>query len=197
MGNVNKMMVFSSLRSSGVANKLIFSSLRHSLFKTPLRNELVKTGVRNGSERKMVITPSRFEWVEFKDMVNFNVWLAVIPMVTVVTLSNLFYGQAALTEIPDDYRPKPYEYYKQPLSRFFCWAFHHSAEAIYEQNLHQINIENEKRKLNLLWRKVKQLSSERQDSKNWIYIPAHREQSVYAGYYARQRELADDGLAGK
>lgn len=67
--------------------------------------------------KTMVITPSRFQWHKFKDMLHFYVMLGVIPIAGIVFYANVFIGPAQLTEAPTDRVPKHWEYHR--VSHFF------------------------------------------------------------------------------
>lgn len=63
-------------------------------------------------KRIMVITPSRFQWHKFKDEFHFYTMLGAIPLGLIIIYANVFIGPAELAEIPEDYEPKNWEYYK-------------------------------------------------------------------------------------
>lgn len=65
----------------------------------------------HGGPRKMVITPSRWQWHKYKDMLHFYTMLGLIPLGSLVFLINVFVGPAKLAPIPEDYTPKNWEYY--------------------------------------------------------------------------------------
>lgn len=58
------------------------------------------------------IQPSRWQWNKFKDLFHFYVMLGAIPAGLVIFYSNVFIGPATLSEIPEDYVPKHWEYYR-------------------------------------------------------------------------------------
>jgi len=60
----------------------------------------------------MKITPSRYQWQEFKDHLHFYTLLGLIPGLGIVFYTNVFIGPAKLAEIPEGYVPKNYEYYQ-------------------------------------------------------------------------------------
>lgn len=62
--------------------------------------------------KTMVITPSRFQWHKFKDMLHFYVMIGLIPISAIVFYANIFIGPAQLTEAPTDHLPKHWEYHK-------------------------------------------------------------------------------------
>ncbi|XP_045620413.1 NADH dehydrogenase [ubiquinone] 1 beta subcomplex subunit 5, mitochondrial [Procambarus clarkii] len=121
--------------------------------------------------RKMVITPSRWQWHKYKDMLHFYTMLGVIPLGTLVFLVNVFIGPAELAPIPEGYTPKYWEYYSHPISRFLSRYMCTSHQQDYEKYLHFMYDENEKKQIRLTEKKVRDLMSERGDSKAMYYRP--------------------------
>lgn len=62
--------------------------------------------------RLMPITPSRFQWHKFKDLFHLYVMVGAIPLTALIFYTNVFIGPAQLTETPEDYVPKHWEYYR-------------------------------------------------------------------------------------
>lgn len=62
--------------------------------------------------RVFPLQPSRWQWNKFKDLFHFYVMVAAIPLGLVTLYANVFIGPATLTEIPEDYTPKYWEYYR-------------------------------------------------------------------------------------
>lgn len=70
--------------------------------------------------RVFPMEPSRWSWTKFKDYFHFYVMLGVIPCSLFVTGMNLFIGPATLSEIPEGYTPKYWEYYKVSCTLLRC-----------------------------------------------------------------------------
>ncbi|XP_053646163.1 NADH dehydrogenase [ubiquinone] 1 beta subcomplex subunit 5, mitochondrial isoform X1 [Cherax quadricarinatus] len=121
--------------------------------------------------RKMVITPSRWQWHKFKDMLHFYFMLGVIPLGTLVFLVNIFIGPAKLSPIPEGYIPKNWEYYPHPISRFLARYLYTSHQQDYEKYLHFMYEEKEKQQMRLLEKKIRTLMAERGDSQAMFYRP--------------------------
>merc|ERR1712150_415271 len=68
----------------------------------------------------MVIQPSKYEWTRFKDDLHFYVMLGLVPMGALILYANVFIGPAELSEIPEDYEPKEWEYFQSPIKRWFA-----------------------------------------------------------------------------
>ena len=113
----------------------------------------------------MVREPTHFEWKQHKDHVHFYVTLAVIPIAGILRYSSLVIGRpkVELAEIPENYEPEHWEYFPHPMQRFIKSYIHEKPEKTYEVGLHIMNLKNEKRKMNQLEKKMKELMGERQD----------------------------------
>lgn len=61
--------------------------------------------------RTFPLVPSRFQWGKFKDLLHFYTLLGIIPVGAVLFYTNVFIGPATLSEIPEGYVPKHWEYY--------------------------------------------------------------------------------------
>lgn len=73
----------------------------------------LNTGSRQMSDHRVFpMEPSRWAWTKFKDYAHFYFMLGLIPCSLVVTGMNVFIGPATLSEIPEGYTPKYWEYYK-------------------------------------------------------------------------------------
>jgi NADH dehydrogenase (ubiquinone) 1 beta subcomplex subunit 5 len=126
--------------------------------------------VRHGGDhRTMPLTASRWQWHKFKDMVHYYIMLGAIPLSLVVLYANIFIGPAQLSEIPEDYVPKHWEYYRviifckwnlteisllmiffflqHPIQRFFARYVYTNPQQEYEKYMHILYEEEEKRQL--------------------------------------------------
>ncbi|XP_071536727.1 NADH dehydrogenase [ubiquinone] 1 beta subcomplex subunit 5, mitochondrial [Panulirus ornatus] len=124
-----------------------------------------------GGPRKMIITPSRWQWHKFKDLLHFYIMLGVIPLGIMTFAINIFIGPAQLAPIPEDYVPKPWEYYAHPISRFLAKYLYTSHQQDYEKYLHFMYEENEIKQMKLIEKKVHKVMAERGDSQAYYYRP--------------------------
>lgn len=65
---------------------------------------------QSSDHRVFPLGPSRFQWKKFKDHLHFYTLLGLIPCGLVLLYANVFIGPATLSEIPEDYEPKYWEY---------------------------------------------------------------------------------------
>lgn len=74
---------------------------------------ILAASIRNGGhdQRTMHITPSRYNWQQYKDLFHFYFFLGVIPLSVLTFFINIFVGPATLEEVPPGYIPKHWEYH--------------------------------------------------------------------------------------
>lgn len=150
-----------------------------------------------GGEAKMKIIPSNFEYRQWKDDVHYYFVLGLAPVAVIVTAVNMFIGKAELIDIPEGYEPQHWEYYQHPISRWISKNIYSTPQKEYEKQMHVINMENEKRKLRLLERKVNMLMGTRGDYKGWYYVPTgERRAYIQRGIVEDRKELPARGSMG-
>jgi NADH dehydrogenase (ubiquinone) 1 beta subcomplex subunit 5 len=121
---------------------MIFSKLK------PLLSQRIIGLHRPMSEHRVFpMQPSRWQWNKFKDMFQFYVMLGVIPLGLITLYANVFVGPATLSEIPEDYTPKYWEYYRHPITRFIARYILTNPQQEYEKYLSFIFMEQEKKQL--------------------------------------------------
>lgn len=137
----------------------------------------------SGHDKHFVVEPSRFQWHKFKDLVHYYVMVGAIPCVAVTLYANIFIGPATLTEIPEDYEPKHWEYYRHPISRWIARYMVPSEQQDYEKMCHAVFEEHEKARIRLLERKIKKSMAKNQDYEAYYYKP------VTAKYLRNQERI--------
>ncbi|KRT80252.1 hypothetical protein AMK59_6506 [Oryctes borbonicus] len=120
----------------------------------PVLSNLISRIPKNGviqrqmsDHRVLPYRPTRFQWLKFKDLMHLYIALGVIPLGLFTLYCNTFIGPATLTEIPEDYVPKHWEYYRNPISRGIAKYILTSPQQEYEKYLHHIFEEDEKKKI--------------------------------------------------
>lgn len=135
------------------------------------------------------VTPSRFNYTQFKDDFHFYAMLGIIPLGTIIFLVNIYVGPAELAETPEGYEPKHWEYYQNPIKRFFARYFQPPEEQEYEKHLHLLQEEMDRVEWRVNWKKVRKLMAERGDYKGPFFIPTDIGRQVRrARYEAEQLE---------
>lgn len=139
-----------------------------------------------GHGNHMVIEPTRFQWHKFKDLFHFYVMVGLIPVLGLVLYTNIFIGPAQLTEIPEGYTPKHWEYHRHPISRWIARYISVPPQQNYEVTMHAIWEEQQKAQMNLLEKEIKRKMGENQDYEAYYYRP------VTAKYYRFTKEVAEE-----
>ncbi|XP_011312200.1 NADH dehydrogenase [ubiquinone] 1 beta subcomplex subunit 5, mitochondrial [Fopius arisanus] len=138
-------------------------------------NNIVQNGTTkrhmSGHERTMSIIPSRWMWDKTKDLFHLYFMVAAIPIGLTIFFTSIFIGPATLTEIPEGYTPKEWEYHRSPITRFLQRYIMTTDQMEYEKYCHFIWTEQEVMKCRALENKVKALIAERKDYQAYYYYP--------------------------
>ncbi|CAG9859219.1 unnamed protein product [Phyllotreta striolata] len=164
---------------------VVISTLR-SLIRLPIsivKNDAPKRFM--SEHRTFVIKSSDWQWTKFKDYINFYVLLGVIPCSLAIFYANVFIGPSTLAEIPPDYTPKHWEYYRSPVTRFIAKYIMTNPQQDYEKFLAYMYQESEIKRIRLLESEIKKRMSEKLDYQAYYYRP------VLAKYHRVSREAAD------
>ncbi|KAA3669806.1 NADH dehydrogenase (ubiquinone) 1 beta subcomplex subunit 5 [Paragonimus westermani] len=113
--------------------------------------------LRLSSTKMMVTKPSEFLNKKFIDSAvgplsfnwtqHFFIMLGVVPCLVLVFCVNLFVGPAELTDIPEGYEPRFWEYYRHPISRLIAKHFTPHPQMLYESTLGYLDDIREEREL--------------------------------------------------
>merc|ERR1712127_225113 len=167
------------------ANKSILF-LKKGAQSTALKPSTIVNQSRGSHGRTMFIRPGKFYTKKYFDMIHFHICLTAGPVLAFIGYNSLFVGPATLTDIPEDYEPRHYEYHKNPIRRFLAKYFYASIEQAHELTLNDIYNEQCKQKMRALEYKVKQRMKEKQDYKAWYYIPVPEESQIIKQTYINE-----------
>ncbi|XP_017781891.1 PREDICTED: NADH dehydrogenase [ubiquinone] 1 beta subcomplex subunit 5, mitochondrial-like [Nicrophorus vespilloides] len=161
---------------------MIFSALRklksHPTFHAILRRTYC-------DHRTFPLQPSRFQWIKFKDLMYFYIGIGVIPLTIITFVTNVFVGPATLSDIPEDYTPKYWEYYRNPITRVIARYILSDPQQEYEKYLHCMFEESERAALLKIEEMIKNRMEKKCDYQAYYY------RQVLAKYYRIQRYNAE------
>lgn len=121
------------------------------------------------------IEPTRWQWNKCKDMLHFYTAIGVIPLSILTFVVYVYVGPAQLTEIPEGYVPKHWEYYRNPITRFIMKHFNESHQECYERTMHMMYEETRKAKILELQDRILELMKNRQDHAEFYHVPFNAE----------------------
>ena len=70
----------------------------------------------------MEIHPSDAEWIDVKNWTHFYIILTAVPLAVGITIINIR-ANPVLSEVPEGYEPRHWEYHKHPIARFLAKHF--------------------------------------------------------------------------
>ncbi|CAH8651253.1 unnamed protein product [Schistosoma intercalatum] len=136
---------------------------------------LVSTVIsRNAShERKMPKRVSDFMSRVFFDSVHFYIMLGLVPSLLLIFFVNLFIGPAELTDIPEDYEPRHWEYHKHPITRFIAKYMCEHPQKLYESSLAELDEVRYTKELVDEERWFRKSQLEKGDFRAWYFVPVN------------------------
>lgn len=135
----------------------------------------------------MSIAPSYFAPQQLKDMIYFYTVLISIPLAVITAIINIR-ANPELTEIPEGYEPRHWEYYRNPVARFMAKHMFMPNETDVEMLMSMEGEKAENIMLNKIRRNVDKVMSFYSDHRSSYFVP-------YFGEYIRRGR--DDFLYGQ
>lgn len=136
----------------------------------------------------MDIEPSNYGWKHMKDMIHLYTMISIVPLAVITTIINIR-ANPELTEIPEGYQPRYWEYYKHPIARFVARHFFNPME--YEYELHIANCQYQAE--SAIMQKIIQNAD-----KSMRFYNDHRSiyfRPAYAEWFRIGRDDAERGIA--
>ncbi|KAG5453135.1 NADH dehydrogenase [ubiquinone] 1 beta subcomplex subunit 5, mitochondrial [Clonorchis sinensis] len=145
-----------------------------------------------GTKRLFEVKPSEFLNARALDTLHFYAMLGLVPCLVLVFLVNVFVGPAELTDIPEGYEPRHWEYHKHPISRFIAKYMSPHPQKTYESFLGQLDDIREQKELIFEDRWLRSSDRTYGDYRGWYFIPANP-----AGVIRARKELELDQEIGE
>lgn len=136
----------------------------------------------------MDVQPSSYGWMHTKNIWHFYTLLALIPGSIIMTIINIR-ANPELTEIPEGYTPRHWEYYKHPLTRFIARYCFIPMETEHEMMMSLYDIHGEYRIMKSIQQNVDKVMSFYNDHRTRYFHPYYGDyfrvgrDDTYYGYY--------------
>lgn len=122
----------------------------------------------------MVIEPSSYQWKKFKDACHFYFLMGTIPITVIISIISVR-SNPELSEIPEGYEPRHWEYYKHPLTRFTARYLFQTAELDHEMSMALCEDESENNMLKRVTRKADRVMKFYNDHRSQYFRPFYAE----------------------
>lgn len=155
-----------------------------SLILKPLSHKLTRPNLvlkRHSGHNNIGITPSYFSAYQVRDMFLFYSFIVGVPIAIITTIINIR-ANPELSEIPEGYEPRHWEYSRHPITRFLARYIFEPNELEWEMLMCMENEKGENLLINKLRRRVEKVMSFYNDHRSYYFTP------VFGDYYRRARE---------
>ncbi|TNN05872.1 NADH dehydrogenase [ubiquinone] 1 beta subcomplex subunit 5 isoform 3 [Schistosoma japonicum] len=171
--------------STGHINPQFISSRGHALVKhfsvykfAPTKTTLpplVSTLISRSSSHERTIPRRGSDYMlrVFVDRLHFYFMLGFIPTFLFVFIVNVFIGPAELTDIPEGYEPRQWEYHRHPITRFIAKYMAVHPQKAYEITLANLNDLRVSKQLVEEERWFRNSQLEHGDFRGWYFVPVN------------------------
>lgn len=135
----------------------------------------------------MEITPSNMPLKRLKDLIHFYTLLSLTPVIVITSIINIR-ANPELTEIPEGYEPRHWEYYRHPIARWLAKNLYVPMELEYEMNLSLYDDMSQTKITKSIMREVDKLMTFYQDHRSQHFRP------YFAEYFRIGRDDSDWGV---
>lgn len=149
------------------------------------RNVITK---RWSGHNAMEIEPTNFDYKRLKDRIHFYFMISMVPCMVVAAIINVR-ANPELTEIPEGYEPRHWEYFKHPVSRFLAKHLFMPDDIDKEMMLGKMEKKSENRIMTMIANEVDKVMSFYNDHRTKYFKP------YLAEYYRHGRESYEYGIA--
>lgn len=142
------------------------------------------TSKRWSGHNNMEITPSNADWNLLKNWTHFYMMLAIIPASVLTTILGIR-ANPELSEVPDGYEPRIWEYYKHPITRWMVRYMYVPMEREHELMMGYFEWDSEVEIMTNIIKKVDKVMKFYHDHRSYYFLP------FFADYFRQGREDAD------
>lgn len=160
------------------------------------KNQLNIVNKRWSGHNTMDIRPSNADWKFAKNWFHFYALLGLIPVGIMTTILSIR-DNPELSEVPDGYEPRHWEYFKHPLTRFAARYLIVSDEKDEEMIMGCLEYNSEKELLKKLAYRVEKVMSFYNDHRSKFFEPTFADyfrigrEHGFAGVFFEQSELGE------
>lgn len=122
----------------------------------------------------MEIEPTNFVWKKFKDTLHFYTLLGGIPAAVIISIISVR-ANPELTEVPDGYEPRHWEYYRHPIARFVARYVFYPPELEDEMVMHATEDVSENAIVRSVQNKVEEAMRFYNDHRSSYFTPFYAE----------------------
>lgn len=129
----------------------------------------------------MEITPSNADWKHVKNWFHFYFLISTIPIAVITTIINIR-ANPELSEVPEGYEPRHWEYYKHPITRWMAKYMYKPMELEHELMMSLVEFQSESIILKKVQAKVDRVMKFYNDHRSMNFLP------FYGDYFRFGRE---------